>query len=140
MNNDKTKPNIDVKPDWFPDKAEEVVPEPDTFNKNSELWVTWHQLKYQKESFFDRFKRKTPSNYDPSTSYTIMYTTKEEAEANVVSADPERVWDGKPATSSTLQACMLRARKRGMAGVVIRGFRGGKWVQVAVFHCNQPLP
>jgi len=68
-----------------------------------------------------------------------VFRSKDEAEASACVPSEIWTWDGNPAKTTTLAEVMLRARRGGLAGVALRGFRDGEWVTLKEWRADQPI-
>lgn len=74
-----------------------------------------------------------------STLYLYTYHSKEEAEAHASQPHKYWLWGRKPAIAVSLQTLISKAREEGLAGVSVKGFKDGKWIELKRYNSNEPL-
>lgn len=116
----------DNPPAWFPESGFENESAP------RQLWsVEGTLLKRPKVPFW---KKPTAAK----DLWIKLYSSKEEAEAHAVVPSPYWVWNGEPATPSTVEESLWEARSNGNAGVEVLAYRDGQWVIIGKYRADVP--
>jgi hypothetical protein len=128
---EESKPGTTPEPEWF-SKTEEEKQEHTYWTCSGESTLTKPAKKY----FWQ--KNKT-IQIKESDLYSIVFHSKEEAEAYSSPPNPYWIWDKEPAKPTTLQEVMNRARIAGRKGVMVKGWQNGRWQDLQRWEANRPL-
>lgn len=125
-----TKEELEVKPEWveLPEKAS--------------YWACFGlDTDGPKPKRRSLFKRKLETKERKPFGWSVLFYTKEDAEAYAASEKPFGwEWNGREAQEVSLSAAMLRARQKHRLGVDVDAYKDGKWVIVKRYLANVPLP
>lgn len=128
---------LNTPPAWLELPDEQIEP------KKVTLWSCTGSIPVPpKVPFFKRLingLKKKDTSESPSGNFILLYPTKEEAEAGVLSNNGETwVWDKEPASPQTLSYALHYARSSGYAGVKIKAYRNGQWKIIRTFPVEIP--